>query len=121
MIADLIEGNLANHPERARLLEGRVRTVQILAPDVEGEVILSLGKGMVSVASGRRQAPDLEIATDSGTLLDLPRTKLLAGLPSVADPIGRSVTRKMLTGRLKVRGIRRLGLLVRLQKLLTVA
>jgi hypothetical protein len=121
MIADLIEGNLNNHPSRSRLLRGPERRVQILAPDVEGEVGLAIGNGMVRVSSGRQQAPAIEISTDSETLLDLPRARLLGGLPSIADPIGRSVTRKMLTGRLKVRGIRHLGLLTRVQRLLTVA
>lgn len=121
MIADLIEGNLRAHPDRARLLKGRPRRVVILASDVATEVGLVIGEGTVTVSAVRSPSAEISITTDSETLLDLPRTRLVGGLPSLADPIGRAVARKMLTGQLRIRGLRRIGLLTRVQKLLSVA
>lgn len=121
MIADLIEGNVNDHPERLRLLDGPVRRVSITAGDLDAHVGLTIGEGSVAVSAERPADAHLSITTDSETLLDLPRAKLLFGLPSLGDPLGRAVTKKMLSGKLKVRGIARVGLLSRVQRLLSVS
>lgn len=121
MIADLIEGNIATDPGRARLLEGPIRSITITAVDLDTSVGIRLGRGKARVSGTREPQPHLWIRTDAVTLLDLPNARLMGGLPSVADPIGRAVTRKMLTGKLKIKGMFRLGLLIRLQRLLSVA
>jgi hypothetical protein len=121
MIHDLIEGNLAADPSRARLLRGPQKRVGITATDLGAEVGLFIGDGAVSVSSAAPASAHLSIRADSGTLLDLPRAKLMGGLPSVSDPIGRAVTAKLLKGEMKIKGMYRLGLLTRVQKLLSVA
>lgn len=121
MIADLIEGNLNADPGRARLLEGPARRVAITSSDIEAHVGLVMGDGRISVSGDRATDPHLSITTDSETLLDLPRAKLLFGLPSPGDPLGRATIRKMLSGRLKIRGLARIGLLTRVQRLLSVS
>jgi hypothetical protein len=121
MIADLIEANLISDPSRSRLLDGRSRSVRITASDLATDVGLQLGGGRVNVSSEIPQRPHLWILTDSATLLDLPNVKLLGGLPSLADPMGRKITKKLVRGDLKVRGMIRLPLLSKVQRLLSVA
>jgi hypothetical protein len=121
IIADLIEGNLQSEPDRARFLRGPSRRVQITAEDLDSDVSMVLGSDKVEISDGKTDKPHVWIRTDSLTLLDLPNAKLLGGLPSITDPTGRDVVRKMLSGRLKIRGIMRIGLVRRVQMLLSVA
>lgn len=121
IIADLIEGNLQTEPERGRLLRGPQRRVQITAQDLDADVSLTLGDDKAEVSEGRFEKPQLWILTDSLTLLDLPNARLLGGLPSIADKTGRDVVKKILSGKLKIRGIARIGLVRRVQMLLSVA
>jgi hypothetical protein len=121
IIADLIEGNLQSEPERARFLKGPQRSVQITAEDLDSDVSLVLGIERVEVADGKTEKPHVWIRTDSLTLLDLPNAKLFGGLPSITDATGRDVIRKMLSGRLKIKGMMRIGLVRRVQMLLSVA
>jgi hypothetical protein len=121
MIADLIDANLVAHPDRAKLLEGTGGKLKILANDVGSEVAITVGGGSVTVSSDV-SGPRVVIETDSSTLMDLPNAKLLMGFPSVTDPIGRSVVRKVLTGDFKLRGaFAGFGLLSKVQRLLSVA
>lgn len=121
MIADLVEGNLISDPGRSKLLSGERRRVSIIARDLDVEVSLTLGEGVVLVSETSAEPPHMKIYAESATLLDLPNAKLLGGLPSLFDPTGRAVTKKLLTGSLKVKGMFRIGLLSRVQRLLTVA
>ena len=50
-------------------------------------------------------APDIVVIADSETLLDLTRLRILpGGVPVVWDDVGRSVLRKIRSGRLVVKG-----------------
>ena len=121
MIADLIEANLAAHPERARLLDGKGGKVKIVATDVDSQVGMTIGAGKVTISTDV-SAPRVLIETDSSTLLDLPNAKLLMGLPSIADPIGRSVIGKLMRRQFKIRGVfAGFALLSKVQRLLSVA
>lgn len=120
MIADLIEGNLTAHPERAKLLVGPVKHVRITASDLDTTVFMRVGAGEVVVSHDSATDPDMWIWADAATLIDLPNAKLMGGLPSVADPIGRAVTAKLLSGKMKVKGILKIGLLSKVQRLLSV-
>lgn len=120
MIADLIESNLQTHPERSRLLKGRAKWVKISAEDLDAHVGLVIGGGGITVGDADPN-PHLWIYADSETLIELPNAKLLGGLPSVAHPSGRAVAKKLLKGQLKIRGIHRIGLLRRVQRLLSVS
>jgi hypothetical protein len=121
IIADLIEGNLTSEPERKRLLEGKAKLIRITATDLDASVSLVLGEGTVQISEGEGPDPDVWIVADSLTLLDLPNAKLLGGLPSIADTTGRAVVGKILSGKLKIRGILRVGTVRRVQMLLSVA
>jgi hypothetical protein len=120
MIADLIEANLRDHPERAALLRGKTRRVRITAADLETDLGVTIGDGM-AVVTADVERPHLWIYADSDTLIDLPNAGLMMGLPSLTDPIGRAVTQKLLSGRMRIRGMYRIGLVGRVQKLLSVS
>ena len=116
----MIEGNLAAHPERSRLLSGPFRKVVITAEDLDSSVSLTLGGSVISIREGASADPDLSIRADSQTLIDLPNAKLLGGLPSIADPAGRKIVAKLVKREIKIRGLLRVGLLSRVQRLLSV-
>lgn len=120
LISGLVEGNLVAHPNRSRLLRGPPRHVVIRASDAGAHAVLVLGGGRVSVGHELPADPHLVVSADSATLLDLTRARLLAGLPSPADPLGRALLRKLATGRLRIKGVRRIRLLTRVQRLLSV-
>jgi hypothetical protein len=121
MLGDLVRGNLAAHPDRARILDGARGHVNIRATDADVEVGLLFTGGELSIGSPFEK-PDLSIACDSQTLLGLSSVPLRMGRPDVLKPEGRAVVAKMLKGTLKVRGMfAHAKLMSSLQRLLSVA
>jgi hypothetical protein len=122
MLAELVCANIDADPSRARLLQRVAGTVNIRVPDADVDVGLEFRDGRLHVRAAPFPKARLRIDTDAHTLMGLPAVPLLFGLPDVSTSEGRAVVRKMLSGRLHVRGMMRgLGLMVRLQKLLSVA
>lgn len=121
MLADLIEHNIEADDSKLSLLDGPDRKITITASDLDLDVKIVLGMGQIVLAQGRHRSPHLWIYTDSETLLDLSRVKLLAGLPSFTDPLGRQISLKLMRGKLKIKGLLRLPTLARLQRLLSVS
>jgi hypothetical protein len=120
MLGGILEGNLAAHPDRERLLSN-VATYGIRAPDVGVEVSIRLAPGKITVRNGIVGAPQILVETDADTLVGLSSVPLKFGLPDIATKEGREVNRKLLRGRLKVKGLfRHPGKLARLNKLLSV-
>lgn len=120
MIADLIEANVTAHPELELLLAGPPRALAITATDLEAEVGLVIGEGECVVSGKRDPLAKVWVYSDSATLIEMPRAKLLGGLPSIADEVGRQILWKMIKGDLRIKGIWRIGTLKRLQRLLSV-
>ncbi len=120
MLGGLIEGNLAAHPEREALL--KPAAVGIIADDAGVAVTLRFTPSVVTVANGLTGGKlDLVIRTTADDLIGLSSVPLRFGLPDVLTADGRAVTRKLLSGKLKVRGLfRHLLTLTRLQRLLSV-
>lgn len=129
LVGRLLEGNLADHPERAELL--RPATIEIHATDAAVAVVLELSPGRILVRDGapasrerRTNGPrrDLVIAATSADLLAVAGAPLLAGLPDPRRRAGREVLVAIATRRVKVSGVvRRLGTLRRFARLLSVA
>jgi hypothetical protein len=120
MIGALIEGNVAAHPELVNRLT-RPATYAIVAPDVDVAVSIRLARGTVTVRNGVVGRPDVKVTADSETLMGLSSVPLKFGLPDVMTKAGREINRKLLGGKLKVKGLLlhpvKLG---RLNKLLSV-
>jgi hypothetical protein len=120
MLGGVIEANLAARPELARLLETPA-TFAIVAPDVHVAVSIRLLPGRVTIRDGVVGRPDVMVTADSDTLVGLSTVPLKFGLPDVTTKEGRLVNRKLLTGKLKVKGLlRHPGKLARLNKLMSV-
>jgi hypothetical protein len=120
MLGTLIEQNLARDPGRRRLL--RPAVVSLVATDADVGVTLRIEPTGVEVASAPDPRAHLEVRTDSHRLLDLAAVPLRWGLPDPLTAPGRRVTRALLAGRLRVRGLVRHPLrLMRLNRLLSAA
>ena len=118
MLGTLIEQNLARDPGRRRLL--RPAVVALTATDADVGVTLRIGGDRVEVANGADPHPHLAVRTDAHRLLDLAGVPLRLGLPDPLTAPGREVTRALLTGRLRVRGLLRHPMrLMRLNRLLS--
>jgi hypothetical protein len=121
MIADLVRTNIATDPSRADLLIGVAGRINIRATDAESEI------GMLFTGEALRigpalPGPDLEVACDSATLMDLANVRLRFGRPDPTTAEGRAILGKMVRRELVVRGMLiHPKLLTRLQKLFTVA
>ena len=120
MIGGLIEGNLSAHPERALLLKPAV--VGIVATDAGVAITVRLSRSRITVADGLLGRHQVVVETDSETLTELSSAPLRFGFPDAMTEDGRAVTRKLVRGSLKVRGlVRHPGLVSRLNRLLSVA
>ena len=120
MVAELIQQNLARHPERHQLLRRSV--VMLDAPDAEVTVFLRIDPDGVRVGDGDVPDAHLRIGADSCRLLDLTTAPLRLGLPDLLAPEGRAIVRDLLARRLHIRGLLRHPLrLARLTQLLSVA
>lgn len=121
MLGELIRHNLAQHPDRAALLDEMDGRINVHAIDAEVEVGMLFMRGELSVGTVLDD-PDIEIETDSATLLDLSNVPLRFGRPDALTPQGRAVIAKIASGKLKVHGMFKRGkLLSQFQRLLTVA
>jgi hypothetical protein len=124
MLADLIQQNVEQHPERRSGFDRLRGRVAIASIDAEAAVTMEFLGGKLLVHAGVEHGPDLVISADSITLLELTSARLCFGLPDATHRSGRAVLRKMLSGKLKIRGrglVLKPLLLVRLNKLLNVA
>jgi hypothetical protein len=119
MIGGLIEGNLANHPERKELL--RSATVGIIADDAGVGITLRLAPGRVVVTNGVTGRQDVLVRSDSDTLTELSSAPLRFGFPDPLTGEGRAITRKLANGKLKVSGLAsHPGVVSRMNRLLSV-
>lgn len=122
MLADLVRGNIEANPSRARLLQRVSGRVNVRARDAGVEVGMEFRGGQLHVRAMPFPDAKLTIETDADTLMGMSTVPLRFGMPDVARADGRMVVKKMLRGELKVRGmVRGMPLMVRLQKLLSVA
>jgi hypothetical protein len=120
MIGGLIEANLVAHPERSSLLKPAI--IGIVAEDAHVALTLEIAPDLVSVRNGLVARVDVMVRSDSETLTELSSTPLRLGFPDAFSKAGRSVTRKLFSGKLQVKGLlRHTGMVSRLNRLLSVA
>ena len=120
MMGKLIATNLEQHPERKRLL--RPATIRISAVDIGLRITLKIEADRVAIANGGGARPEIRVRSDTTTLVELSAAPLLLGFPNVLTHPGRAVVAKLVTRRLRVRGLLRHPLKVtRLNRLLSVS
>lgn len=123
-LINLIQGNVARHPERRNTFDRMRGTVAIRAIDANVAATLEFLDGKLLVHDGSGPTADLVISGDRRALLELPNTGLRFGLPDITDPLGRSVIWRMLCRSIRVGGRALLVkpmLLPRLMRLLSAA
>jgi hypothetical protein len=120
MLGGILEGNLKDHPERARLLSPPM-VASIRVPDAGTEVSLRFTANRVQVRTGPVSHPDVLVQADSEMLMSLSTVPLRFGLPDLGTSDGRHVVGQLLRRKLRIKGaVRHPGKLARLNKLLSV-
>ena len=106
LVGRLIEANLERRPERKDLLSPSVVELVATDADTAATIVLSAGEIEISNAPGSR-TPHLRVVAGADDLLELSTTPLRFGLPDALDARGRSILRRIVTGRVRVSGVLR--------------
>ena len=121
MMADIIKGNLKNNPQREADFNALKGNIYIKAVDSDVDMTMAFNKGSLTVHAGNVGNPKIGISTDSLTLLDLANIKIMFGVPFYFDKTGLSVVMKLLTLKLKIKGLMKHPImLTRFTKLMSV-
>ena len=105
ILFELLRQNIARMPEKINDLQRLNMTVGILANDIDVAVLLRFQNGQLIIDGNISEEPEIKITTDSETILDLSRIRIIGGLPYYFDETGRGIIKKLLSGRLKIRGL----------------
>ena len=106
LVGRLIETNLEAHPDRRALLRDAV--VRLRAADAATEATVTLSSAGVAVANGPvGRRPQLTLVAEAYDLIELAGAPLRFGFPDVLDAEGRSVIRRIATGRVRISGMLR--------------
>ncbi len=105
MMADLINQNMEQNPEKTKYFDKLKAVVAITAPDAEMNLTMFFNRGSCMVYDGIVGKTDLHIIADSETLLSLSAVSLAAGLPNIFSASGLDMLKKMCSGKLKIHGM----------------
>jgi len=121
MLSDLIRQNLEENPGKKKDFNSLDAKVIIEARDIQIIVGLEFKQGRLTVSKGFSLRPDLHIITDSATILALCLVKIKLGLPYFFDTNGFKILKKLLAGRLIIKGLlSHFFVLVKLTKVFSV-
>ena len=121
MLGGLIEANVTARPDKRADFDKLRARVGISARDAEEAATLDFEGGHLTVSSKLLDSRQLTITADSETILQLSNLRIgPLGMPVYFDETGRDVVGKLLTGRLKISGMARLGLLNRVTRIFSV-
>ena len=121
MLGGLIEANVSARPEKRADFDRLHARVGILAKDAGEAATLDFETGRLTVSSRLLDGRQLTITADSDTILQLSNLKVgPLGMPVYFDETGRSVVGKLLSGRLRIAGMQRVGLLNRVTRIFSV-
>lgn len=121
MLGGLIEANVSARAEKRADFDRLRARVGISARDAGEAATLDFEGGHLSVRNGLADDRQLTITADSDTILQLSSLKIgPLGMPVYVDETGRGVVGKLVTGKLKIQGMQRLGLLNRVTRIFSV-
>jgi hypothetical protein len=124
MLADLMQENVKQHPEREADFNALDGTIAIEAKDAEVSLTMEFRKGSMVVYGGVKGKPEIFVSAESATILDLSNAKLWHGLPDLTHESGQNMVKKLLLGELVIKGMGLLlkpMFLIRFTKLLSVS
>ena len=105
ILFELLRQNIERMPEKINDLQRLNTTVGILANDIDVSVLLRFQNGKLIIDGKISEEPEIKITTDSETILELSRIRIIGSLPYYFDETGRGIIKKLLSGRLKIRGL----------------
>lgn len=105
MIADIIKGNIEEKPYRINEFNALNGNIYMNAEDAEVDMTLAFFGGWLKVYNGKVGDPMISITTDSATMLDLANISIKFGLPYYLDATGMGIIGKLLSGKLKIKGL----------------
>ena len=105
MLGDMIKTNIENNPSKLKDFNKLKGTVWISAVDADVQMTMVFNKGSLTIHDGKVGKPALQIATDSGTLLDLANLSIKFGMPYYFDETGLMVIKKLIKRELKIKGM----------------
>jgi hypothetical protein len=105
MLGDMIKTNIENNPSKLKDFNKLKGTVWISAVDADVQMTMVFNKGSLTIHDGKVGKPALQIATDSGTLLDLANLSIKFGMPYYFDETGLMVIKKLMKRELKIKGM----------------
>ena len=107
MLATMMRQNLADHPERAKVLAALRGRLAIFAEDAEVAVTWVFEDGRATVHDGVQGIPDLTIRGGFEPIGDMSRMESLGPFPDPRGPVNRAMFRAARAGNLRVYGLPR--------------
>lgn len=105
MLAQLLEQNMEEHPEKKKLFSWLRGSVAISAPDAEVDLTMFFNRGSCVVFDGIVGKPDLHVRASSDDILGLSNIPLKFGLPDVLSNQAQDLVKKLLTRKIQVQGL----------------
>ncbi len=105
ILFELIKQNIERRPEKINDIQRLNTIVSLSANDIDVSAFLKFADGKLMIEDKASGIPEIEITTDSETILDLCRIRIISSLPYYFDETGRGIIKKLFTGRLKIRGL----------------
>ncbi len=106
MLGGLIEANVTARPEKRRDFERLRARVGIEVTDIDEGVTLDFRGGHLVVGNGLGSDRAVTIRADADAVMELSNLRIgFAGMPNYLDATGRRVVGRMLSGKLRIRGM----------------
>ncbi|MEX1047300.1 MAG: hypothetical protein WD757_08930 [Actinomycetota bacterium] len=120
ILGDLIRTNLEHHPERRSLL--KPASFAVTAYDIGLSATIEMKSDKVVVTNGVAAGnAAISVRADATTLIELSSVPLRFGMPDLLKAGGRRIVRKLLSGKMRVKGLlAHAPSVARLNKLLSV-
>ncbi len=121
MLGGLIEANVSARPEKRDDFDRLRGRVGIDAVDAGESVTLDFEGGHLTLHNGLLPGRQITITAESETVLQLSNLRIgPLGMPVYVDETGRSVVGKLLSRKLRIAGLFRLGMLNRVTRIFSV-
>jgi len=122
MLADILEQNLKENPQRAKDFDALNIGVGIDVKGADVQLTLEFQGGKLTIHNGIAANPGLIVSTDMDTLMEVTNFQVKFGLPYPFDETGLAVIKKLFRRELKIKGLLAHPLaLLRVIKVISVA
>jgi hypothetical protein len=121
MLADLIRGNLAQHPRKWTDFRGLSGRIAIEVTDAAVTAVLDFAAGGLVIGVGSGEEAPIRILVTSERVLGLCALTVPGPVPRLLDPAGRALLAGLAAGEVRIRGmLRHPARLLRFARLMSV-